>query len=217
MGILYACNPKVHMGPILVASPGEAEPSQGTSDPDIVGIRAGIKRVWSQAQPLPPTSQCLQLEHKIQQMQLLQTNRVASLVQLSVRAVRDTLAGTIELNVQSLLHDHPPQQQRILRTQIMLDDILGVNALQGVEEAFTTAEALEQKLGKERPWFGKDCFIWRSSSPLRLGTAIALIRILIRVDLNSLKSFSFIHFPTIMLLPPALAYCYIYRNYRPIY
>ena len=150
MGILYACNPKVHMGPILVASPGAGQTSQGTSDRDISGIRAVRKRVWSQAQPLPSTAQPLQLEHKIRKMQLLQSHRVESLVQLSVRAVRGALAGTIELNVQSLLHDHPPQQQHILRAQIMLDDILCVNKLQGVEEAFATAEALEKKLSKER-------------------------------------------------------------------
>ena len=150
MSILSACNPKVHIGPILVAFPRVGLSSHATSDPDAIGIRACRKRVWSQAQPLPSTAQPLQLEHKIQRMELLQTHRVASLVELSVRAVRDALAGTIELNVQSLLHDHPPQKQHILRAQIMLDDILGVNKLQGVEEAFATAEALEKKLGKER-------------------------------------------------------------------
>ena len=133
------------MAHIILASVGSTLRSVLVEDP-------GTQQVWSGKKPGPhspqhqASSQSIELEKPIRLIDELQSHRVPSLVHLSVCAVRDAIAGPIDLNLHSLLVGRPSQQERILRSQILLDEILCENALDGVEEAFDSAEAFQSKL-----------------------------------------------------------------------
>ena len=143
--VLHACNPISRMGAINLASAGRILRSVRVADPCKRQVGSG-KRPGPHSQQRPVSSQSVQLEQTIQLIDELKSLQVPSLVQLSVCAVRDAIAGPIELHLHSLLAGQPPQQQQILRSQIQLDAILCENALDGVEEAFASAEALQSKL-----------------------------------------------------------------------
>ena len=110
------------------------------------GAAGGSGGMQASSQSKPPSTS---LKQTLQQINKLQTTRVPPLVQLSVCAVRNALAGPIELNVDALLRcNASPQQRPILRRQILLEDILCANALQGVDDAFASVDALDATLSK---------------------------------------------------------------------
>ena len=78
----------------------------------------------------------------------LQQQRVSQLVQLSVCTVRLALAGPIADNLNALHSSQPGQSatlQHHLRSQILLNAIMGDNALLAVDDAFIRVECLERK------------------------------------------------------------------------
>ena len=145
--ILHACNPKSRMGSIKLTSARRILRSQRAAARARMKSRSDRKG-GSHSQQRPSSSQSVQLQQTIRLIDELQSRRVRSLVTLSVLAVRDAIAGPIELHLHSLLAGQPSQQQHILRQQIQLDEILCENALDGFEEAFASAEALQSKLTK---------------------------------------------------------------------
>ena len=76
----------------------------------------------------------------------LQVNRVPTLAQVSVHAIRNALFSPIRTTVDVLLNDLPPPQQSNLRPQILLSHALVANALQGIDEAFASVETLKSTL-----------------------------------------------------------------------
>ena len=143
--VLSACNPTSRMGAVNLPSAGRILRSVRVTDPGNRQVGSD-KKAGPHSQQRPSSSQSVQLEETILLIDELKSLQVASLLQLSVSAVRDAIAGPIELNVHSLLAGKPSKQQKILRRQILLDEILCENALDGVEEAFASAEALQSKL-----------------------------------------------------------------------
>ena len=148
--VLHACHPRSRIGAINLASAGRILRSVRVAGPGTRQVGSG-KKAGPHSLQRPASSQSVQLEQTIRLIDELQSHRVPSLVQLSVLAVRDAIEGPIELNVHSLLARLPSQQQRILRSQILLDEILCENALEGVEEAFASADELQLQLSHVSP------------------------------------------------------------------
>ena len=100
-----------------------------------------VRGLCNSLDPKSP-SVTFQVEDTMQPIHQLQRNQVLPLCQLSVCALREALFGPIEMKVDALLRSHPRPQQLIFRSQILLEDILCENALQGVANVLSSIENL---------------------------------------------------------------------------
>ena len=89
----------------------------------------------------PPNRQQL-----IELIEHMETHRVPTLATLAVHALRCALSSSIDSKLEGLLRALPPQQQRILRPQVLLDDLLGAHRVEGLDEALTSVEVLHSML-----------------------------------------------------------------------
>ena len=107
----------------------------------IPGIRRSlINRISSISIPL---------RELIQVIENFQSQKVPTLLQLSISSLRDALAGTIQQNVENLVAKQVPQWQHLLRNQILLEATMGASVIDGLEEALSSADKLEAQLARE--------------------------------------------------------------------
>ena len=91
-----------------------------------------------------------------------QLHRIQSLADLSLNALRKYIPGSLGQNLTSLLKDLLPEQQPILRTQILSEEIAKVGALNGVEEALMSLDSFSSYMVSSSEFEGDfDSDSWR--------------------------------------------------------
>ena len=149
LSILHACGQTSHMGTTLSSIASTLCSLLGIVNRDLSGFALGQIPVAHHSLFNRLSTILTPLQELIQVIENFQSQQVPTLVQLSVRAVRFALAGPIQQNLENLLAKQAPQWQHLLHNQIHLEETMGSNSLDGLEDALSSVATLDVHLSRE--------------------------------------------------------------------